>query len=157
MKTDPKPINPKRRRLLQGAAVFAVGGVIGPAVAGTGICLPVENAAVVSGKVVSKVDEPVKSMLLHNHSAQTVEIERFANGGVMFDGETVDCNGACVDQRLTLAPGEEKLIQFDKRALFSRSDRAGTALNMQSEVTRLHEGTRVVPFTAVVSNGVATL
>jgi len=110
-----------------------------------------------TGLVVSQSNRPLQSIILRNHSTQALTVEKFDNGRLMFDGEVVDCNGACLDQTVTLAPGEERMIQFDKRRLFDSNTNKGSLINAQTVVHRLTAGTRVVPFKANVSDGVAVL
>jgi hypothetical protein len=150
-----QPDNLKRRRFLQCVpAVTAIG--IAPTIVLSG-----NTTAEVSGIVVSKIDNLLKTLVLRNHSSQPVTVSKFSNGSLMFDGEVFDCNGACLERPVSLAPGDKTLLQFDKRRLFSRAlDRSalnGLPVNVQSRVTRLSEGTRVIPFSATVRGDVATL
>ena len=154
--TDEKTtgVNKHRRRVLQGvgavAATMAIPAIASASKAATG-------TAEISGMIISKLEHPVKTMLVKNHSQQAVNIERFNKGGLVFDGELFDCNGACLDQSITLAPGEQKVLQFDTRRLPAEHSDNLNLQNVQSRVVRLPQGTRIVAINGSIHNGVATL
>lgn len=147
-------VNKQRRRVLQGVGAAAVASVAGPVFSEATNDVGVSD---ITGTLVSKIDDPVKSVILRNNTPHAVTISRFDNGSVMFDGEFVDCNGLCKDSSVTLASGDEKLFQFDKRELFNSDSRAKSWVNLQSHVTRMSEGTRVVDIAGDVKNGAVTL
>jgi len=147
-------VNKQRRRVMQGMGAAAMATVAAPAISSvTGF----SDAGAVSGKIVSKLGDPVKSVVIRNNTLKPMTISHFDNGSVVFDGEFVDCNGLCDTTSVTLASGEEKLFQFDKRETFNSRSRAESWVNLQSSVTRLSEGTRVLDFSGDVKQGVVTL
>lgn len=147
-------VNMQRRRVMQGVGAAAVATVAAPVIGGT---VGSFESGDVTGKIVSKLGDPVKSVIVRNNTAKPMTISYFDNGSVIFDGEFVDCNGLCKDSSVTLASGEEKLFQFDKREMFTSNSKAKSWVNLQSSVNRLSEGTRVLDFSGDVKRGVVTL
>lgn len=146
-------VNIHRRRVMQGVGAAAVATVAGPVISQTSSTFVTGD---ITGKIVSKLDNPVKSVILKNNTPNAVTISHFDNGSVIFDGEFVDCNGLCENGSVTLASGDEKLFQFDKREFFKSNSRAKSWVNLQANVTRMSEGTRVVDIAGKVKNGVVT-
>lgn len=158
--TNEKVLNKQRRQILQAVGATAAIATCPPVLAGVsaiGSSSDTVKSLKISGTVVSKVNDPIKTLVLKNHSDQFVTISSFDNGGLLFDSELVDCNSACIGKPLLLRAGEEKLIQFDFRKKSTASSNNLAWINMQSKVTRLHEGTRVVPIAGTITSGVATI
>jgi len=154
-------VNLQRRTLMQGVGAAAAVAIAGPALSGSSEELNLAEtgmaSAELSGRVISQVGVPVKTLILRNESDESVNIEHFVNGGLMFDGEVLDCNGACMNTPVTLSSKKEMLVQFDKRYLYNHDARAKAHLNVQSNVQRMSAGTRVVEISGSVSNGIVTL
>jgi len=151
---DKNTVNVQRRRVMQGVGAAAVASVAAPVIGSTATF---SNTGDVTGKIVSKLGDPIKSVVVRNNTHKSMTINYFDNGSVMFDGDFVDCNGVCEDNTVTLASGEEKLFQFDKRQMFNSKSRAKSWVNLQSSVSRLSEGTRVLDFSGDIKQGVVTL
>jgi len=83
-------------------------------------------------------------------------IEHVLQGALMFDGSIVDCNTACSTHAITIPANQEVQIQFDRREQSTLLTRIDEYRRIQSRVTRLSDGTRVIPFTATVHGNVAT-
>lgn len=149
----------QRRRVLQGVGA-GVAAIATPVIAMPSIAAEskaVTGSARISGTVVSKLDSSVKTLILENQSPQAVEIRRFTNGGLLFDGEVVDCNLACTEGSVSLAAGEKKVIQFEMHQPVDNAFLNENPVNVQSSVSRLHEGTRVIPISGTVHQGVVSL
>lgn len=149
-----KPVNQQRRKLLQGVAGVTT-AAIAPAVFGKALSSSSESA--LSGKLVCNISDPVKTLVLRNHSDQAIVLDQLSQGALMFDGTVVDCNAACMTKSVTIPANQEVQVQFDKRQQFASNHKVDDFRRMQSRVTRLSDGTRVIPFTATVRGGVATL
>ncbi len=147
-------VSPQRRRVLQGLGAVTAASIATPVLSSDA---QRQARITLSGIAISKLDSPVKSLILRNHSKQQLVISHFSNGALMFDGEILDCGGVCVEKSLTIPAGEETEIRFDKRKLFNSSKTSETIINVIADVQRLNDGTRVVPFHGVVEKGVVTL
>jgi len=147
-------VNLQRRRVMQGVSAAAVASVAAPVLGSTAVF---SDTAGVTGTIVSKLGDPIKSIKVRNNTSKPLAINHFDNGSVMFDGDFVDCNGVCEDHTVTLASGEEKWFLFDRREMFNSNSRAKSWINLQSSVSRLSEGTRVIDFSGDVKQGVVTL
>jgi len=107
--------------------------------------------------MICKIYDPVKTLVLHNHSDQTVVIDHLEQSAFMFDGSIVDCNTACLTRSITIPANQEVRVQFDRRKQVALTHRLEEYRRIQSRVTRLQDGTRVIPFAARVDGNVATL
>jgi len=150
-------VNQKRRKLLQGAAFIGVAG-FAPAAAASSVssALSIDSIPALSGELICNIANPVKTLVLRNNSNQTMHIDHLDQSAFMFDGSIVDCNTACQSSSITIPANQEIQIQFDKRqqaALTHVED----FQRVQSRVARLSDGTRVIPFTAILQGGVATI
>jgi len=151
--SDIQKVNQQRRNLLQGAVCVGAAS-FAPAVFSK--ALSVQISPELSGKLICNISNPVKTLVLHNHSNKTMVIEHVLEGALMFDGSIVDCNTACLTNAITIPANQEVQVQFDRReqSLLTRVDEFR---RIQSRVTRLRDGTRVIPFTAAVNGNVATV
>jgi len=147
-------VNKQRRKLLQGALVFGAATAT-PAVIGK--ALSVDDQVNISGKLICKMNDSVKTLILKNHSDQELTIVRISGSAFMYDGGIVDCNGAFVSKSIRIPANQEVQIQFDKLQQFSVSHQIDEIRRVQSRVERLSDGTRVIPFTATVREWVATV
>jgi len=126
------------------------------------LATPVLSAALPStrgsltGQVVSTIYEPHKLLSLTNSSNKPIVIEQFEAKALMFDGEMVNCNAACVGKSITVPANSEIHVHFDKRKLSDRERAASGYLNVQSRVRRLSQGTRVIPVQLDVVDGLAS-
>lgn len=148
-----QPASQQRRKLLQGG-VFLSAASLAPAVLGKAISGNAEP--VLSGKLLCKIYDPIKTLVLTNHSNQAVVIDQLSKSALMFDGHIVDCNTACLTQSITIPANQEVQIQFDKRQQISSAHRVEDYRRIQSRVTRLSDGTRVIPFAIELNENVAT-
>jgi len=149
-----QPVNQKRRNLLQGAALAGVAS-FAPAVFGNALSKDANTA--LSGKLICKLSDPVKTLVLRNNSNQAIQIDQVDQGAFMFDGSVVNCNAACVSSTITIPAQQEIQVQFNKRQQFSLANKVNEFNRIQSRVTRLGDGTRVIPFSATVSGNIATI
>lgn len=140
------PTNLQRRKALQGAAAIIAGSVpvVSAGISANG------DVANLSGKLVCNISDTVKTLVLRNDSDQTVVVDHFSNSALMFDGGIVDCNNAFIDQTVAIPPNQEVGIRFAKRHPRALVHRVEDYQRVQSRVTRLSDGTRVIPFTATV-------
>lgn len=149
---NPHPASPKRRTVLQGVAAAIVASAA-PVVSAENIGgMP---STELSGKLVCNISDPVKTLVLRNHSNQTLVIDRLSKSALMFDGSIVDCNNAFVNKPVSIPAYQEVEIRFAKRhprALFHAIE---DYQRVQSRVSRLANGTRVIPFTANVQGSSA--
>lgn len=149
-----KSVNHGRRKLLQSTVLMSA-ATITPTVFGKAVS---DNSEpVISGKLICKIYDPVKTLVLHNHSDQTVVIDHLEQSAFMFDGSIVDCNTACLTRSITIPANQEVRVQFDRRKQVALTHRLEEYRRIQSRVTRLQDGTRVIPFAARVDGNVATL
>jgi len=148
------PVNQQRRTLLQGAVGVGAASMA-PVVFGK--ALSSQPEPVLSGKLVSKIYDPVHSLVLRNHTNQPMVIKQLSKSALMFDGGIVDCNTACLDKSITIPANDDVLIQFDRRKQVSATHKIEDYRRIQSRVARLNDGTRVVPFNATVAGNVATV
>jgi len=148
------PLNQPRRKLLLGAACVGVAG-FAPAIFGKTLSNNTELA--LSGKLISKIADPVKTLILRNHSDKTMVIDQLSRSAFMFDGAIVDCNVACLNKSIKIPANQEILIQFDRRLQNCLTHKVEEFQRIQPRVTRLNDGTRVVPFSGTLNAGVATL
>ena len=147
-------INRTRRKLLQGTALVGAATVT-PSVLGKTVSN--RSAPTVTGKLICKIYDPMKTLVLHNHSDKAVVISHLSQSAFMFDGSVVDCNTACLSHSIALPANQEVQIQFDKRKQVLLTHGVEEYRRIQSRVTRLHDGTRVIPFVANIEGSVATL
>lgn len=147
-------VNQQRRKLLQGTACV---GAVSVAPAAFGKAVLSQSESVVSGKLICKIYDPVKTLVLHNHSDQAVVIDRLAQSALMYDGNVVDCNTACLTKPITIPANKIVEVQFDKRKQVAVTRQMEDYRRIQSQVTRLSDGTRVIPFVANVKGRIATL
>lgn len=151
---DIQPVNQQRRNLLQGAVCVGAAS-FAPAVFSNS--LSVRSNPELSGKLVCSIGNPVKTLILENHSNKTIVIEHVLKGALMFDGSIVDCNTACLTNAITIPASQQVQVQFDRREQSTLLTRVDEFRRIQSRVTRLGDGTRVIPFTAIVNGNVATM
>lgn len=149
-----RPVNKQRRTLIQGAALVGAAS-FAPAVFSNTISNISEP--VLSGKLICDISNPIKTLVLHNHTDQTIIIENLSQSAFMFDGSIVDCKTAVRSKAITIPANKEIQVQFDKRHQTCLTHRADEFQRIQSRVTRLSDGTRIVPFVATLHNGTATL
>jgi len=109
---------------------------------------------------VCKVERRVINQQVSNDEnyckAVSVVIDQLSKSALMFDGHIVDCNTACLTQSITIPANQEVQIQFDKRQQISSAHRVEDYRRIQSRVTRLSDGTRVIPFAIELNENVAT-
>lgn len=157
-----QPVNRQRRKLLQGAAFIGAAGVA-PAAAGldfTGNGISIDSAPStslsLSGELICNIANPVKTLVLRNNSSRTMVIDHLEQSAFMFDGSIVDCNTACQAKPITIPAFQEVRVQFDRRqqAALTHVDEFQ---RVQSRVARRTDGTRVIPFSATLHGGVATV
>lgn len=143
-----------RRKLLQGAVCVGAAS-FAPSVFANG--LPTQAESALHGKLICSISNPIKTLVLHNPSDKPVVIEQLSKAAFMFDGSIVDCNTACASRAITIEPNQEVQVQFDRRKQIVTAQGADEFQRIQSKVTRLNDGTRVIPFSATLQDGVATI
>jgi len=132
-KTNNHPVNPQRRRVLQGAACIGAAG-FAPAVVGKTVNVGSTPAAL-TGELICSISNPVKTLV---------------------DGNIVDCNTACQSQPITIRANQEIRVEFDKRQQSSLTH-VDDFQRVQARVSRRGDGTRVIPFVAKMQGNVATV
>ncbi len=145
--------NAQRRKLLQGAAAALVASaapVVSAAFA--------ENSSnpALSGRLVCDIADPMKTLILRNHTNSSIVLEHLSDSALMFDGSIVDCNNAFFDQTVNIPANQEISLRFPKRHPKSIAHAVENYQRVQSRVQRLSDGTRVIPFTATVKGSVAS-
>lgn len=147
------PANQQRRKVLKGAAAVIAAGAAPAVSAGITNKSTVPN---LSGKLVCNIADPVKTLVLRNHSNRPVVVDHLSKSALMFDGSIVDCNNAFITQPVVIPANQEVEIWFAKRHPRARVHGVEDYQRVQSRVTRLSDGTRVIPFTATVQGSSAT-
>lgn len=152
-----KQFNQTRRTLLKSAAFVGTASVA-PSVFGSALSTSssnIENA--LSGELTCSISNPVKTLKLRNHSNKKMVIDQLDKSAFMYDGNIVDCNVACSSKPITILPNQEIEIQFDKRDQQVVKHSADEFRRVQNRITRLNDGTRVIPFTASLKGSIATV
>lgn len=139
------PENPQRRKAIQSVAAACV-VVAAPALSAD--ALSSNKVSNLSGKLVCNISNPVKTLLIRNHSDKTVVLDHMSNGALMFDGSIVDCNNAFLDQAVSIPANDEVVIRFSKVHKRATAYSMKDIQRIQSRVERLADGTRVIPFSA---------
>jgi len=147
-----QPENQQRRILLQGAVCVGAAS-FAPALFGKDLAS--QSTPQLSGKLVCNISNPVKTLVLRNHTDQTMVIEHLLQSALMFDGSIVDCNTACLNNSITIPAKQEVQVQFDRREQSTLLTKVEEYRRIQSRVTRLEDGTRVIPFTATMYGNIA--
>jgi hypothetical protein len=147
-------VNKQRRQLLQGvctvAAVTAAPVVLSKPLLGG-------SSAKLTGELICSISNPIKTLVLRNHSDQTMVIDQLAQGAFMYDGNVVDCNAACLSKSITIKSNQEVKLRFDSRQQAALEHAIHDYRRIQARVTRLNDGTRVIPFAATLSGNIATI
>lgn len=151
---DIKPVNQQRRNLLQGAVCVGAAS-FSPAVFSK--ALSIQTNPELSGKLVCNIADPVKTLVLRNHSNKIMVIDHVLQGALMFDGSIVDCNTACLTESITIPANQVVQVRFDRREQSTLLTKVSEYRRIQSRVARMSDGTRVIPFTATVNGNVATV
>jgi len=147
-------VNLQRRNLLQGAACV---GALSFAPTVFGKAISEQHNRELSGELVCSISNPVKTLVLRNHTDKTVVIEQESQGALMFDGSIVDCNTACLTKSITIPANQEVRVRFDRRQQSTLLTKADEFHRIQSRVARLGDGTRVIPFAATLHGNIATI
>ncbi len=154
---DDQAVNSQRRKLLQGAAYLGALNVTPVAIVSTFSSeLFGQDDPELSGSLISKIADPVKTLMLRNHTDKAIFVEELAQSALMFDGGIVDCNVACSGKSIVIPANQIVYVQFDRRLRNSAAIGVEEYRRVQSRVTRLSEGTRVIPFTATMNGNIAT-
>lgn len=150
-------VNLQRRKVLQGAAAVLVAGAA-PALSANiaGGIAGDSTVPNLTGNLVCNIADPVKTLVLRNHSNQPIVIDQFSKSACMFDGSIVDCNNAFLTQPVAIPANQEVEIRFNRRHPRAIAHRIEDYQRVQSRVTRLSDGTRVIPFKATVQGRSAT-
>jgi len=143
----------ERRQVLTGIAGVAAAGVASPVLSGA----LTSKGGTLTGEVVSAIYDPNKLLTLRNSSNQPIVIDQFERKAMMFDGEVVDCNAACLGDSIVVPANGEVNISFDKRKLHGTDQMAVDYHRVQARVQRSPTGTRTIPLELDVTNGRAKL
>lgn len=149
-----QPLNQQRRKLLKHSALLSA-AVFTPVVFGKTVSHT--PPPMLSGKLVCNIANPIKTLILQNQSDREVVVEHISQGALMFDGSVIDCNTACLTKPITIPARQEIHVKFDRRQQKSAHHKIDEYRRIQSRVTRLGDGTRVIPFNVTLSNKIATL
>lgn len=147
-------VNKQRRKLLQGITAMAT---VTAAPIALSKPLAIGSPSTITGELICSISDPIKTLVLRNPSKQTIVIDQLAQGAFMYDGKVVDCNVACLSKSITIQPNQELRVKFDSRLQVALSHDIHDYRRIQSRVTRLNDGTRVIPFAATISNNIATI
>ncbi len=91
-----------------------------------------------------------ETIILKNPNDQPVAISQLKDATLSFDSETIDCGAVCEGETLVIPAKQDIMVHFHSSARSAASGRKSTvpSMNVQAQVRRLPEGTRVVPFKA---------
>ena len=101
------------------------------------------------------------TLLLRNLTGQQITVSHFRTNKLVFDGTTVDCNGACANAEIVIPAGAEIAVQVlplhDSEQRFGTSGRPAEYLDVHTSVSQLPGGTRIVPLVAHMVGKAAVL
>ncbi|MBX2837936.1 MAG: hypothetical protein KTR35_13850 [Gammaproteobacteria bacterium] len=97
-----------------------------------------------------------ETLILRNLTDEPLAISQFKEAHLKFDGEIVDCSAVCKNETLVIPANDDIMVHF-KSDSTSRPNTMAKHLDVQAVVSRLPEGTRVVPFRAYMHQSAATV
>jgi hypothetical protein len=154
VQTHTQSVNQTRRKLLLGAAGLGAASFAPTALSSA---LSSRSESALSGELICNIADPVKTLVLRNHSTQAMHVDKVTHGAFMFDGSVVDCNAACLKKTIMIQPNQEVRVEFNISEQRSLSHKIDEYNRIQSRVTRLRDGTRVIPFSATIRDNVASI
>jgi hypothetical protein len=98
-----------------------------------------------------------EALKIVNLTEREILIERFRPSNLVFDGEIVDCNDACLASPIKIPANDDVLLQFDHSAISELESSAGEYLDASPFVSRLPAGTRIIRLSAIMQGSVAVL
>lgn len=98
-----------------------------------------------------------ETLLLKNLTNKPLTVDRFEQAIVTFDGETMDCGMVCEDVSIVIPANKDVMMHFSSLPIQHQSKHSINALDVQAVVSRLPEGTRVIPLTATMQGTTAIL
>lgn len=98
-----------------------------------------------------------EALKIVNLTDREILIESFRPSNLVFDGEIVDCNDACLASPINIPASDDVLLQFDHAAIRDLDSSAGEYLDASPLVSRLPAGTRIVRLSAFMQGNVAVL
>lgn len=118
------------------------------------------NKTVIDVTLVSIPGTNNETLLLKNLTDKPLTVDRFEQAIVTFDGETMDCGAVCDGVSIVIPTDKDIMVHFSSGSIQHQSTHPVNALNaldVQAVVSRLPEGTRVIPLSATMQGTTATL
>ncbi|MEE9333964.1 MAG: hypothetical protein V3U65_07715 [Granulosicoccaceae bacterium] len=112
---------------------------------------------VINATLVSIPGTTNETLLLKNLTDKPLTVDRFEHALITFDGEAIDCGVVCDNAVIIIPANKHVMVHFSSLPIELQSTAANNAFNVQAVVTRLPEGTRVIPLNASVEGTTATL
>ncbi len=98
-----------------------------------------------------------ETLLLKNLTNKPLTVDQIQHAIITFDGETMDCGAVCHDTSITIPAKMDVMLHFNSLPAQGRHIASANSLNVQADVSRLPEGTRVIPLKATMQGSTATL
>lgn len=167
--TDPTPVDLDKRRTLLCMTAVAAGGILAStplmsrAASSFSESVSKDSAqrltppAELDVYLISMPGFKRETLRLINRTDHAIAIHNFRASKLVFDGEIVDCNDACIKSAIELPAGTDRLVQFqhtDNDILMSVS---GEYMDVDQQIERLSAGTRVIYLQAFMDGNAAVL
>ncbi len=160
-------VDASKRTTLKGLTTLSASGLVASlpaaAIAGLREKQSARHAASadLAGALVRRPHGPGDTLVLRNITARDISITHFHANRLVFDGDIVDCNDACVNAHIDIAAGTEVSVRVRPQRSNYLNSPAGEFLDVDSYTDRLPEGVRIVPLLvhmkdrgAILSEGV---
>ena len=98
-----------------------------------------------------------ETLLLKNLTDKPLIVDRFQHAIVAFDGETIDCGAVCNNASITIPAKKDVMAHFSSFPVQGQPKAPSNSLNVQAVVSRLPEGTRVIPIQVTMQGTTAIL
>ncbi len=115
------------------------------------------NKIAIEATLVSIPGTSNETLLLKNVTDKPITIDRLEQAIVTFDGETMDCGAVCNSASIVIPTDKDIMVHFSSSSIQHQSSLSTKALDVQAVVSRLPEGTRVIPLSATMQGTTATL
>jgi len=120
-----------------------------------------QPAISINATLVSIPGTPNETLLLKNITNKTLTINQLQHAVVTFDGESIDCGAVCDTGSIVIPANADVMVHFSSLSLEHQPTISGNGsakpLNVQALVSRLPEGTRVIPLQASIQGTTAKL
>jgi hypothetical protein len=155
MKDNTNQINTGRRQ-----AIKTIASTAGAAIAITSLpsvaALPEQTSPIsIDATLVSIPGTNHETLILRNLTNEPLTISQFKEASLMFDGEVIDCSAVCENETIVIPANDDIMVHFDSGLDIKKPTTGAKHLDVQAVVSRLPEGTRVVPFRAYMHQSAA--